>query len=139
MVDYNLMKKDIEDLEIQMKNLLLTIKNVSEIQQQSYDSVSRDLDELTSKYEETTSAVNKLRQENHELECDIQVKTCQEKQKRNEVNRLEIKKRKTKECIAEYNKKIQERVVIYIIGSSNLTAFKIVNVLKTLLIAITFI
>lgn len=71
-------KAEIADLESQFCKIQETIDTITQNQQQSFDNVSREVDLVSSKYEQTRYAIEKLKKENDELEYSIHCITNKE-------------------------------------------------------------
>jgi len=106
-------KAEVMDLRNQLEDLQYTIKEMTENQQQCYDNVSRDLDEVSSKYQRMTSMIDQLKRENHEFQCTIQSKKSKELKNIDKINKLKIIETKSTGCVYSLCNKINVEMVIF--------------------------
>lgn len=103
---------EIQDFQFQLENVLREINDLTKDQQQSNDNID-DFDKISLKYNQVLDCMGKLKQDNHDLQCDIQCKTIINKSTIDKIKKLEINKEKTVEEINELQEKIKIKLVIY--------------------------
>lgn len=106
-------KTEIEDMQFQLKNVQRAIDDLTRNQQQCNDNIYKDFDKNTLKYNKLLDCTGKLKQENHELQCGLQIKTTKEQSKIERIKKLKINKSKTEEQINGLREKIKNKLVIY--------------------------
>lgn len=104
---HNQTKAEVADLENQLDNLKQSIDNMTVNREKCYESLSQEMDRITSKYDQVIGAIHQLKEDNNELQCNINTKAAEDLQIVNNIKELETIKTKTSECVNEVKDKIR--------------------------------
>lgn len=96
---HNQTKAEVADKENQLASMQQCIGDMTVDRQQQYDGLIRKVDCVSSKYEQAIQAINQLKQENDELQSNINTKAAQDLLIVNTIKELECVKMKTSECV----------------------------------------
>jgi len=104
-------RAELDELQAQLDDLNRTAEDARENERQASDSVSRDFGALSSKRDRAACAVDRLRRENHELQCGIHAMTSQQLRTVEEIQKLEAAERTAAECVRELRDGVREELV----------------------------
>lgn len=110
--EHNRNRAELAELQAQLSDLNRTAEDARENERQASDSVSRDFSALSSKRDRAACAVDRLRRENHELQCGIHAMTSLQLRTVDEIQKLEAAKKTAAECVRELRDGIREELVM---------------------------